>query len=544
MTEIPSTVPVLIIGGGPVGLALAGDLGWRGVSCLLVEKSDGAITQPRMDGVGVRTMEFCRRWGIDKWVEEAPYPRDHPQDNVYVTSMAGYELEREPVPAPEADPGPRQSPQRRERCPQDIFDPILKRFATSLPHVRLSYHTELLELAEDASGVTARILDHSSGTEHTVRADYVVGCDGAGSTVRGMQGITMTGPDVLTYSTNVIFRCDDLASVYDKPRGYRFICIGPEGTYATVVAINGRDRWRLSIIGDGSRQEVTPEFVEQTIRRAVGADFEFEVLSTVSWARREAIADNYGGGRIYLAGDAAHVMSPTGGLGMNSGIGDAVDLGWKLDAMLAGWGGSELLASYEVERRPVGQRNASESSENLRRLLLPREETPPAAVFEPGGTQERAQYGKWFRDLVHREWFSLGLHLGYEYPNSPICLTEPNHEPVWEVTRYEPTAAPGARAPHVWLDEKTSTLDLFGRGFVLLRIGADSPDAQAFVDAAAHQKVPLTVHALDHPDVSAAYQAALVLVRPDGFVAWRGDSVPHDPEAILAIVRGAQAQPC
>jgi hypothetical protein len=351
----------------------------------------------------------------------------------------------------------------------------------------------------------------------------------------------MPGDEVLTYSTNVIFRCNDLAEIHGKPKGYRFICIGPEGTYATVVAINGRDRWRLSIIGDGDRREVTPEQVRESIIRAVGVEFEFEVLSTVSWARREAVAAGYGGGRVYLAGDSAHVMSPTGGFGMNTGIGDAVDLAWKLDAVLAGWGGEHLLASYELERRPVAVRNAAESSENLRRLLAPRSQRPPAEVFAEGGAGDsaRVEYGAWFKELVRREWFSLGVHLGYEYNDSPICFGDPSCTMAADITSYIPSGRPGCRAPHVWLDSETSTLDLFGRGFVLLRLGSGAPQASGLVGAAARADTPLEVVDLADPGVLEAYGAPLVLVRPDGFVAWRGEAEPPDADLVVSTVRGA-----
>jgi 2-polyprenyl-6-methoxyphenol hydroxylase-like FAD-dependent oxidoreductase len=540
---LPAKVPVLIVGAGPVGLALGGDLGWRGIPCLVLERSDGTITQPRMDGVGVRTMEFCRRWRIRDWVADSPYPRDLPQDNVYVTSMAGFELEREPLPSTGEDPGPPQSPERRERCPQDMFDPILRRFVETFSDVRLQYETEVLELAEDGDSVRVRARDLRTGVESVIRAGYVVGCDGAGSMTRQHLGIGMSGQDVLTHSTNVVFRADDLPSVYAKPRGYRFICIGPEGTYATVVAINGRDRWRMSIIGDGKRREVTDEMVDEAIKRAVGAPFSFEVESVVSWARRESIADRYRSRRILIAGDAAHVMSPTGGFGMNTGIGDAVDLGWKLAAVLRGWGGHTLLDSYEPERQPVAQRNASESSENLRRLLAPRENRPPEAVFSENGAgpEARADYGRWFKQLVRREWFSVGAHLGYEYNQSPIIFTVPGREMSSDITTYTQTSTPGARAPHAWLAPGSSTIDLFGRGFALLRLGREAPEVSGVVSAAQAREVPLTVTDIADHEIAELYQQPLVLVRPDGFVAWRGEEAPADPGELIDVVRGAAA---
>src|SRR5712691_7038888 len=206
--------PVLIVGAGPVGLALAGDLGWRGVPCTLIERTDGAIEHPKMDIVGPRTMEFCRRWGIADWVRDAPYPGDHPQDCIYVTGLNGYELGREPFPGRAQEKCPPQSPQKRERVPQDMFDPILQRFVRSSPHVRLAYNTELIAFSENRVGVVATVRDTLSGATREITADYLVGTDGGASLVRERLGITMSGNAALTYTTNVMFRCADFSSLH------------------------------------------------------------------------------------------------------------------------------------------------------------------------------------------------------------------------------------------------------------------------------------------------------------------------------------------
>lgn len=538
-------VPVLIVGAGPVGLALAGDLGWRGVPCLLIERTDGQIEQPRMDMVGVRTMEFVRRWGFVDWVEQSPYPRDHPQDNVYVSSLSGYEFGREPFPACGDEQPPVQSPQKRERCPQDMFDPILARFAGSQDSVELRYDTELVGLEQNESVATATLRDRRTGAEQLVTADYVVGCDGAGSAVRESLGIEMLGQPALTYTTNVIFRHPNLWELHDKARAYRFICIGPEGTYATIVAINGRDRWRLSIIGDGEKRHLSDDEIHATIERVVGRPFDYEVESVMHWVRRELIAETYGRGRIFVAGDAAHVMSPTGGFGMNTGIGDAVDLSWKLDAVLGGWAPPSLLDTYTTERRPVAVRNARESSRNLERMLSPRTTPPPPVAFTDGpeGEAARRAFGEHYNELMAREWYSLDIHLGYRYESSAI-VPDPLEGPVpperheYPSNGYVQTAAPGARAPHVWLADGRSTLDLFGRGFVLLRLGSQPPSVDGLVQEAERHGMPLTVVDLDEPEVLAAYERALVLVRPDGHVAWRGEHEPSDPTSVVTAVRG------
>ncbi len=243
MSGAQDGLPVLVVGAGPVGLALAGDLGWRGRQCLVVEQSDGSIYQPRMDLVGVRTMEFCRRWGLVDAVEHSPYPRDYPQDNVYLTSMTGWELGRERMPAMGAEKSPPQSPQHRERCPQNMFDPILHQFAQSFPTVTLRYRTRLVDFVEDGSGITATIEDLEHGKRATIRAAYLVGCDGASSGVREKLGIAMLGNPALTYTTNIIFRCPNLVALHDKGKAYRHIFVGPEGTWAH----DRRDQRRRSV---------------------------------------------------------------------------------------------------------------------------------------------------------------------------------------------------------------------------------------------------------------------------------------------------------
>lgn len=537
------STPVLIVGGGPVGLALAAELGWRGISCTLIEKLDGTVDQPKMDLVGVRTMEFCRRWGIASWVEQSPYPRDYPQDYVYLSSLNGYEFQREPFPSKREERRPLESPQKRERCPQDMFDPILARFVRTFPHVKVEYQREMVSFAETEGGVTVVSRCTRTGAERVHEARYLAGCDGAASLVRETLGIRMQGQPVLTYTTNVILRCPDFERLHDKGRAYRFIFIGPEGTYATIVAINGGDCWRLSIVGSQEKKTFSEAEIRAIAHRAMGRPFDFEILSVMPWTRRELVAERYGSRRVFLVGDAAHLMSPTGGFGMNTGIQEAVDLGWKLEGVLKGWGGPDLLASYEIERKPVAERNVAEASDNLRRMLTPREQMPSPGCFEDGpeGERARALFGGKYSQLMRREWFTLGIHLGYSYAHSPIVCPDGTPEQPPQVSTYTQTSRPGARAPHVWInqDQNESTLDLFGRGFVLLQIGANPPAVDGFVRAAGGIGLPLEVVRLTYPGVSEAYQSRLVLVRPDGHVCWRGDWEPDDPRAVLDIVRGA-----
>ena len=194
----------------------------------------------------------------------------------------------------------------------------------------------------------------------------------------------------------------------------------------------------------------------------MGRDFDYEILSVMRWVRRELVADRYGTDRVFIAGDAAHLMSPTGGFGMNTGIGDAVDLGWKLEAVVKGWGGADLLRSYEAERRPVGLRNVAEASRNLRRMLSTRERLPGPEIFAPGAANDaaRKEYGDWFAAIMRHEWFANGVMLGYRYDSSPIVWPDGTPAPPDVSHPYIQTARPGARAPHVWLADGRSTLDL------------------------------------------------------------------------------------
>jgi 2-polyprenyl-6-methoxyphenol hydroxylase-like FAD-dependent oxidoreductase len=533
--------PVLIVGAGPVGLALAGDLGWRGVPCVLIEQTDGRIEQPKMDLVGVRTMEFCRRWGIADWVRDAPYPGDYPQDCVWVTGLNGFELGRERFPGRAFEACPPQSAQKRERVPQDMFDPILKRFATSFDCVTLQYQTALVSFTDGPDRVTVTLRDSRTGATRTLTADYLVGADGGASMVREGAGIAMSGTPALTYTTNVLFRCADFPALHRMGKAYRFIFIGPEGTWLTIVAVNGGDRFRMSIVGTPDKVNHSEADIAAALTRAMGRDFDYEILSVMRWVRRELVADRYGRGRVFIAGDAAHLMSPTGALGMNTGIQDAVDLGWKLEAAVRGWGGADLLRSYESERRPVALRNVAASTENLGRMLATRDRKPPPQVFMAGPEADliRAEYGAWFTETMRHEWFMNGFHLGYRYDDSPIVRPDGTPAPPLETSTYTQTARPGARAPHVALPGGSSTLDLFGRGFTLLRIGPDVPGGEGMLWAGAAAGVPIRAVALEQPEVLKAYQRALVLVRPDGHVAWRADVEPLEPGAVIDTVRGA-----
>jgi hypothetical protein len=382
------------------------------------------------------------------------------------------------------------------------------------------------------------VLERATGRALEIESSFLVGCDGASSKVAAALAITYDGQPALTNTTNVIFRSPELKSLHDKGQAYRFICVAPEGTWATLVHIDGWDRWRMSVVQ--TRPEgLKPEEVDAAIRRVVGRDFAFEVQSVNNWTRRELVAQRFGEGRVFIAGDAAHVMSPTGGFGMNTGIGDAVDLAWKLDAVLAGWGGPRLLESYTIERRPVAVRNSREASDNLARMLSPKP-SPALCDDSPAGAAERERVGREFWQAMSHEWQTLGIHLGYRYDESPICRYDGTPAPPLDVAHYEQSSRAGGRAPHVWLADGRSTLDLFGDGFVLLHLNR-AADPEPLVTALRRAGVPVTIVALSEPAVREAYERSLVLVRPDGHVAWRGNDAAN-AESIAACIRGAHQQ--
>ncbi len=519
-------IPVLVAGAGPVGLALAGDLGWRGVRCLVIEQGDGKVEQPRMDMVSARSMEFCRRWSIQDKVREADYPQDRGQDIAYVSSVGGVLFGREHFPTRRASRPPPYSPQGRERCPQHLFDPILRDFAGAQPEVDLRYGVRLVDFEAADESVTATLETVATGVRQEVEVGRLVACDGAGSSVRQKLGIRMEGSGTLTRSVNILFRAPGLDDRHDKGGVYRFMLFGDDGPWATMVAITGYDVWRLQVIDGGDRRWEESD-AHAAIRRALGFDLAVEILSINNWLRVEAVAVRFGSGRVFLAGDAAHTMSPTGGYGMNTGLGEAMDLSWKLEAVSKGWGGPGLLDSYEPERRPVALTNARTASENLRRMRALR---PPAEAFSLPGAQ--CAWGKVVSSVMRREWFSTGILMGYRYARSPICVDDGEQPTPTEP--WEQQALVGVRAPHAWIADGVSTLDWFGRGFVLVRCGADAPD---LARSAAARGIPFAVRDLP-ASVLPLYGRRLTLVRPDGHIAWHADSAPPDSAALLDRVTG------
>jgi 2-polyprenyl-6-methoxyphenol hydroxylase-like FAD-dependent oxidoreductase len=420
------------------------------------------------------------------------------------------------------------------------FDPMLRSFAQGSPSVQLRYRTRLEAFEDTGDGVVADVVDLESGARERVSADYLVGCDGAASSVRDALGIGLAGPGVLGHPVHLYFRAPDLLEQCGKAPGTFFLAIDRDGLWANIRIIDPVNAmWRLMVLDTGDSR--TPENVDKhaLVRRAVGRPIEVGWLGVSIWTRRSLVAERYSKGRVFLAGDAVHQLSPTGALGMNTGIADVVDLGWKLAAVAQGWGGPDLLASYDAERRPVGLRNVGMATEFY--LAHEKFESGLAAIEEDsdrGRALRERLGGKLIRD-VGAMFRTIGLQIGYRYDGSPIVAPDGTPAVPDHPENFVPSARPGARAPHVPLADGSSTLDLYGRGFVLARFGNGPPEGDALAAAAEKRGVPLDTVTIAEPEATTVYERTLVLVRPDGHVAWRGDGEPADALAVIDRVRGA-----
>ena len=535
----------MIAGAGPVGLSLALDLAWRGVRSLLVEPLTEVQRHPRAISIGVRTMEHFRRLGLDQKTIDAGVPRDRALDVIYVTRMLGREIFRFAIPSIDAlehdaaalvvaTPEIAASPYYKTWTAQAPLERMLRAEAARSPLIATRYGWKLDAFTEDGDGVAAQLVEIATGRREELSAQYLIGSDGANSTVRAGLDIALSGRGTLGNAAGLYFRAPKLAGQLGPNPGVMYWILA-QGCGGVIYTIDGGDEWVFNRYYGVDEAADTRNPIA-LIESAIGAKLDIELLSAQSWQPRQLVADRYGSRRCFLAGDACHLFVPTGGFGMNTGIGDAVDLAWKIAACLDGWGGANLLTSYEAERRPVGLYNTAEAADNYDRSGAIFAEPAALEADGPAGDAARASIASLLPPKI-KHFAPIGVHLGYRYENSPLIVPDGTPSMPFDPVHYTPTARPGHRAPHAWLAPKKSTLDLFGRGFTLLRfLGAASETLQR---AAETVDMPLAVVEIANEAIASLYEARLVLVRPDGHVAWRGDSSPEDARAIVDRVRGA-----
>jgi 2-polyprenyl-6-methoxyphenol hydroxylase-like FAD-dependent oxidoreductase len=536
---MPATdTQVLIVGAGPVGLTLALDLGRRGVRCTLIERNQTSIQLPKMERCNGRTMEIYRRLGIAERIRAAGLPREAPMDVFLTTSLADPPLVHLPYPSvaeARADIAAHNDGMRLlepyQLISQYTLEPLLRSVVEELPNVDVRFGCELTTYAQDPEGVSAKIT--SNNAQSILRADFLVGCDGGSSTVRKQAGIQLHGRGGIRTLRQALFHCPDLYDQLTIGKGRHYhIAEGP--LFPFIILQDSTRHWTLHAQAHSDAE------MADIFATSMAMPLQFDVLSVNQWTQHLLCADSYQDRRVFIAGDAAHLVIPTGGLGMNTGVGDAVDLGWKLAATLAGWGGPGLLASYAAERRPIGLRNIQASGAAMAgRDSWRAAWSPTIHDATPDGARTRAEVARLF-DVEQRKVTEIqGIEAGYQYVDSPIIWPEEGERPDPNAAKYTPTTWPGARLPHTWLEDGTPLHDRIGSGYTLLRLGGGAAaDTSDFARALRQRGAPLEV--FDTSDVAPrdVYGYDLLLVRPDLHVVWRGNAPPADPRAVAECVTG------
>lgn len=535
-----SNPEVLIVGAGPVGLTLAIDLGQRGIKCLLIERKEKPAFLPKMERVNARTMEIYRRMGLAGKIRAAGLGRDVPMDVFVVLDLVRPPLLRLPYPSvAEAEANIRSTYdgtvplEPYQLISQYTLEPLLKDVAEALPDVTLSWSTEYVSHQKTEGGVTTTVR-RADGTTAAIDSVYLVGCDGGTSAVRQQLGIKLRGEANLLALRQALYRCDELFGKLPTGNGP-----GPGRHYhvaddqaSFLIMQDSTRHWTLHATVDSD------EAMKAQFEKVVGIPVRYEMLSCNPWRQNLLVADHYQDGRVFLAGDAVHLVIPTGGLGMNSGVGDAVDLGWKLAATLRGWGGPSLLLSYELERRQIGDRNVGASRyANLGRRKWRSMWRPDICDDTPEGKRTRDTLAA-VADIEQRKTNEMiGAELGYRYVNSPIICDIPGG-PEHLFRTYQPTTWPGARLPHVWLDDGSAIQDRIPTdGFTVVKLGRGDVDVGPLAAALAARGAP--VHSLEIRDQIARdiYGFDAMLLRPDLHIVWRGNVVTDAPE-IAAVATG------
>jgi len=540
---------ILIAGGGPVGLMLALELSRFGVQVVLVNDRSETSLSPKANAISARSMEHFRRHGIGPQLRAAALPPDYPTDVCYVTRLTGREIARLNMPSSAAAVAEARAGKSAydcaeppHRCSQIYLEAILRDAAIARPNIDIRFGQRLEGFRREGGGVVAEIRDLARETDYTVSAKHLVGADGGRSTVRRDLGIRYEGEGGVTRR---MMGGAMLATLFDVRPGQDWLTIDTAWQYwvvapdvrALLISVDGANRYvMLTRIPDGTDPDDIDD--RELLDRAAGTPVEIDIILRTPWTAGHALlADSYGGDHVWLVGDATHLFTPTGGLGMNTGIDDAVNLGWKLAADVQGWGGPDVLASYEADRRPVGARNLA-FARGFAESIGTFDVDPSIETESAAGDAERARLGAHLGNHGRREFIIPGIALGVRYEGSQL-VSDDGSEPVSDdAYDYIPTARPGHRAPHVWLENGDALCDRFADGFTLLRTDL-SADAAPLLEAARASGLPVELLDIAEPAILSRYEAALVLIFPDGHVAWRGNLPPDDPQGVIDRARGA-----
>ena len=525
---------VLVAGAGPVGQTLSIYLAKRGVPVVLIERNEACLKHPKMERCNARTMEFYRRLGLADQIRAASHFRDIPMDIVIATHLCGKRL----LQLSHASVTAMQEAGRRcndgtlplepyQLISQYTLEPLLKSAVESLPKADVRFGCELISFAQDAAGVDADVRN-TDGRTATIRTRYMVGCDGGSSTVRKQLGIELEGRGRISQQRQTFFRSDTLFSQlpFGPGRHYHF----PSGMLVV------QDDLRHFMANTGSVSEPTPDVLLQEIFRI---SVPFEVLNVALWHQNLLVDEHYLDRRVFLAGDAVHLVIPTGGLGMNTGVGDAIDLSWKLAGTLAGWGGPNLLSSYKLERRPVGLHNRDVSGRAAAGVNSWRAACRPEIDSNtPEGEANRIEVARLAAIGPRLSHEMIGTELGYSYAGSPLICTDDEPPPALVDENYQPTTRPGSRLPHVWLYDGQALHDRIGSEFTLIRLGGNHATLLTLRQSFREFGAQLNIVQVDSIPAREIYGYDLVLVRPGLHVVWHGNSVPVDHRTVAAIATG------
>jgi 2-polyprenyl-6-methoxyphenol hydroxylase-like FAD-dependent oxidoreductase len=550
MAAAERTRPIAIVGGGPVGMVLAMTLAQLGVGSVVVNIETDSRWRPKGSTHNAKTMEHYRRLGLTPAIRRVGMPPEHPTDVGYFTALNGWELARLPMPSEAekmrrvaAAPVDDQTPEPLFRCNQMYVERELYRHLKTVGPAEMRFGWRCLGYAETGDGVTVEIENVATGARDTLEAAYVVGCDGGHSVIRRQLAIRYGG-EVLApaaYGAGATISTHLRAPALYERGLLKHDCwqhwIVNGATRSLLTTLDGAGEFLFNTRCRSVDEPPDESFIAGVFHATVGEAVPFQFIGHWPWTSGYAlVADSFGQGRALLAGDAVHLFTPTGGFGMNTGIEDAVNLAWKLAARVQGWGGPALVASYEIERRPIAFRNTGHS----KRLAHSVAEVPSVDVMgrdTAEGAAARKTAGD-FLSTFGEEFASIGVQLGARYDDSPIVAGDGTRAPPDDPALYVPSGKPGGRAPHVWLDGRVSLYDRMGKGFTLLRLGGAAPDGAQFRAAAKSRGVPLAVLDVGEPAARDLYGADLALVRPDLHIAWRGDRAPADADALLARVTG------